>query len=714
MLSVRRLGSGAVSYYMAPTRPGKGSKAAEPPGMWMGGGSSYLGLWGEVRAEELRAVLKGRDPSGGSKLGTGQTRVAGFDLTFAAPKSVSILHALGSDHLANELLEIHSAAVCEVLCHLEREVVRVQRKSNMERWDVGVTGLLAAGFVHRTSRALDPHLHTHVVLANLAQGLDGRWSAIDARGLYRQARTSGLLYQAQLRHEISTRLKLSWGECRDGIADLESVDRAVIRAFSTRQAQIEAFLEWRQDEPLIQGGEELGRVTASQSIAQAAPEKCEESDIAPSGLISLGGSAKGWEARRERQQHEWAADITRQAKSATPPFEELQELWRKRARSMGWLPQIRQASPADTKQLSVARSDPSRASSDIVPGEDLSKRDLLGEGDSVEEIFTRSANEVRERLQASSGSLLLSWRHARAEMRSRIMQAWCESLSGGAHVLTVEQLSERLAATMAPSRGNLLGPQPGPFLAPSSWEPTSQIGFSFLRAVELEGGPGWEELARAAALPDGSWDPIARMIAKEPILARSLVRPSLDKDATTDFGQLLNELDGLRAKLSASLAAIGPEPARREGWRLAHLDELHAYSTLTAKAMAEVIGIGQRALSKPPAEVVDQLGLPPSAGVGRRSWLLAAVAMEVYRERQAALRSTPEQERALDSSSGSHVLHALVVRDHVARASALLSRRARGTDRVDELHRSFARLGPRERGIGTHQRLGGDRGIQTT
>jgi len=60
-------------------------------------------------------------------------------------------------------------------------------------------GLLAASFRHRTSRAGDSQLQTHIVVANGVKGTDGRWGSLDARLLYRHAKTAGYLYQAALR-----------------------------------------------------------------------------------------------------------------------------------------------------------------------------------------------------------------------------------------------------------------------------------------------------------------------------------------------------------------------------------------------------------------------------------------------------------------------------------------------------------------------------------
>src|SRR5581483_6885864 len=97
-------------------------------------------------------------------------------------------------------------------------------------------GFLAAAYRHRTSRAAEPHLHTHVVLANLVYApVDGRWSALDARPLYSWCRPVGHLYNAQLRFELTTRLGVRWDIPKNGMAEMTGFSPMLLRAFSTRR-----------------------------------------------------------------------------------------------------------------------------------------------------------------------------------------------------------------------------------------------------------------------------------------------------------------------------------------------------------------------------------------------------------------------------------------------------------------------------------------------
>jgi conjugative relaxase-like TrwC/TraI family protein len=115
--------------------------------------------------------------------------------------------------------------------------------AGIEQLPVG--GVVAAAFRHRTSRAGDAHLHTHVVVANSVLGTDGKWSTLDARHLYHHAKTVGSLYEAELRHHLSTRLGVRWGDVRNGIADIDGMSNALLATFSTRRAEIDEALAIR-------------------------------------------------------------------------------------------------------------------------------------------------------------------------------------------------------------------------------------------------------------------------------------------------------------------------------------------------------------------------------------------------------------------------------------------------------------------------------------
>ncbi|MDP9069315.1 MAG: relaxase domain-containing protein [Actinomycetota bacterium] len=251
MLNIGKLRRGGENYYLNSVARGVEDYylgSGEAPGYWLASGAADLGLEGQVGESGLRNVLRGADPFSAAPLGKGPTRerVPGFDLTFLAPKSVALLHELGSKEASNEVVNAHDAAVAAALGYLERQASGARRGKG-GKTAIASKGFIAAAFRHRTSRAGDPLLHTHVLVANLIRGSDGKWGALDAKHLYRHAKTAGYLYQAQLRKELTRRLGVEWSRVHNGAADIEGIDRTVIRAFSRRRLEVEAVLAERTD-----------------------------------------------------------------------------------------------------------------------------------------------------------------------------------------------------------------------------------------------------------------------------------------------------------------------------------------------------------------------------------------------------------------------------------------------------------------------------------
>jgi len=295
VLSIGKLARGQADYYLQQARrrvdrPASVATGAEDyylggpeaAGEWMGGLAHAIGLGGAVGEAELRTVLDGRSPASGDLLTRRPLKVPGFDLTFSAPKSVSILFGIGDERVQRAVREAHDAAVADAFAYLEREAA-MTRRGRDGRDIVPGHGLVAAAFRHRTSRAGDPQLHTHVLVANLTRASDGIWRALDGRRLYAHARTAGFLYGARLRGELTTRLGVAWHAPRNGLADIEGIARPVIRAFSRRRAEIAAELE------------RVGRESAGAAqVAALETRRRKDYDVTPEHL------APGWVSRAER------------------------------------------------------------------------------------------------------------------------------------------------------------------------------------------------------------------------------------------------------------------------------------------------------------------------------------------------------------------------------------------------------------------------------
>jgi conjugative relaxase-like TrwC/TraI family protein len=203
-------------------------------------GGRYLRGWKEARQDQFRKrwqVPRQEIERFEAVHGTRKAR-PGYDLTLRPPKSVSVLWALAPPEQRLAIRDAHREAVDAVVDYVEAHALHA-RRGGKDRGRMETDGLVAAAFDHRTSRAGDPLLHTHVVAANLTRTAEGKWQAIDGRDLYDHARPAGFLYQAHLRHTLSARLGISWGEVHNGWAEVEGVPEPVVRAFSKRRDEIE-------------------------------------------------------------------------------------------------------------------------------------------------------------------------------------------------------------------------------------------------------------------------------------------------------------------------------------------------------------------------------------------------------------------------------------------------------------------------------------------
>jgi Ti-type conjugative transfer relaxase TraA len=280
LLNIGRMGPGRADYYLtAVARGADGVEGyylarGEEPGRWLGTGADTLGLSGEVTAEQLRAVLDAHHPETGQQLASHPARkVPGFDHTFRAPKSVSLLWALSDRATAEQVVAAHDAAVDAAIGYLQR-AAGFSRRGAGGAETVEVDGFVAAAFRHRTSRADDPLLHTHVLVANLARTSDdGIWRTLDSRRLFAHAKTAGVLYQAQLRYELTTRLGVAWQPVINGVADIAGVDRQLIETFSRRRAAIVELLAARGETSAA------AAQTATLATRQAKGERASETEL---------------------------------------------------------------------------------------------------------------------------------------------------------------------------------------------------------------------------------------------------------------------------------------------------------------------------------------------------------------------------------------------------------------------------------------------------
>ena len=182
--------------------------------------------------------------------------MAGFDATFSAPKSLSVLWALTGD---DRLLEAHDVAVTAALAHLEKFGSTTRVRVNGGRQFVDTAGLTIAAFRQTTSRADDPQIHTHAVISAKVSTPDGRWWALDARYLKRKQRMIGGIYQSVLRAELAHRFGVGWEPVVNGQAEIAGTPPELLEVFSKRAGEVEAALEHKVDEFRARQGREPTR-----------------------------------------------------------------------------------------------------------------------------------------------------------------------------------------------------------------------------------------------------------------------------------------------------------------------------------------------------------------------------------------------------------------------------------------------------------------------
>ncbi|MFW9441098.1 MobF family relaxase [Xanthomonas euvesicatoria] len=216
--------------------------AKENPGEWQGQGAQVLGLTGPVEQSQLSRLLDGRLPNGERIQTTfdptDNKKRMGLDLTFSAPKSVSMQALVAGD---KDVTAAHDRAVTRALEQVERLAEarkKVKGKSYRER-----TGNMVIGkFRHEMSRAKDPQLHTHSVVLNMTQRADGAWRALSNEDIFRVQHEVDALYKAELARGLQALGYAIRLVDDQGNFELDHISRDQIEAFSARSRIIEEAL----------------------------------------------------------------------------------------------------------------------------------------------------------------------------------------------------------------------------------------------------------------------------------------------------------------------------------------------------------------------------------------------------------------------------------------------------------------------------------------
>lgn len=209
---------------------------------WMGEGAEKLGLKGEVASADMDAVRQGKLPDGSdlSRMVNGVNKHrSGYDLTFSAPKSVSVMALVGEDR---RFIEAHNRAVAVVMQEVEKLVsARITEEGKTETVLTG--NMVAALYNHDTSRDLDPQLHTHALVFN-ATFADEKWRSLasDTRmktgfseNLYATKIAFGNLYRSALREDVESMGFETVTAGKNGLWELKDVP---VDVFSSRSQAI--------------------------------------------------------------------------------------------------------------------------------------------------------------------------------------------------------------------------------------------------------------------------------------------------------------------------------------------------------------------------------------------------------------------------------------------------------------------------------------------
>jgi conjugative relaxase-like TrwC/TraI family protein len=238
-------------YYLTP-----GGEPAQAPGRWLASPDTLarLGIEGSpVDGRDFIALMEGKHPRSGRWLrreGAGGGRGGGIDVTFSAPKSVSVRWALGDQRERHAIEQAHRSAVDQAIGHMTETVATVRRRYAGEVVEEPARELIAAEYLHTTARGVldgdapDPQLHSHVAVTSAVRE-DGRIVAVASRPIFRAAREVGAYYRSALAHELSERgYAISSRTGKEGrYFEIAGVPQGLIEAFSARSREVAAAAE---------------------------------------------------------------------------------------------------------------------------------------------------------------------------------------------------------------------------------------------------------------------------------------------------------------------------------------------------------------------------------------------------------------------------------------------------------------------------------------
>ncbi|MBB5373788.1 MobF family relaxase [Acidocella aromatica] len=281
----------AASYYEADDYYAEGGLA---PSEWFGQGARALRLAGAVDRERFAQLLIGHvsDQELGTMRDGEWEHRPGWDMTFSAPKSVSIMAEVAGDR---RLIAAHERAVRTALELAEQHfaTTRIREDGSVRREATG--NLVIASFRHGTSRALDPQLHSHNIILNMTRDEAGQWRSLEPRAFYQMQKQMGAIYRQELASEVQ-RLGYAIERGRDSTFEIAGIGEETLEAFSQRSAAIEARLAER--------GKSRAEASAAEKQIAALDTRLAKEAVPHAELIGEwreAANAAGWDEQARRR-----------------------------------------------------------------------------------------------------------------------------------------------------------------------------------------------------------------------------------------------------------------------------------------------------------------------------------------------------------------------------------------------------------------------------
>jgi conjugative relaxase-like TrwC/TraI family protein len=280
---------------------------SETVGVWAGEGAQALGLSGDVYEYQFLTVMNGHHPGtgeelvGGSNAAGGKHR-AGYDLTFSAPKSVSLQSLIAED---DRVIEAHNRAVTRAM-----EAIEARARGRADgAWGVETGNLVYAKFRHETSRDLDPQLHTHCVVANMTERDDGRWRALESRTLYQMQALGTAVYRSELAADLE-RMGYDLDRKGDGAFEIRGISKEQLQHFASRTRQRDEWLRSNGIDPSLATAAQKERAVRESRAAKRQLTRNDMRQEWANRAVSVGYGARALVERSEAR----AVELTAQAR----------------------------------------------------------------------------------------------------------------------------------------------------------------------------------------------------------------------------------------------------------------------------------------------------------------------------------------------------------------------------------------------------------------